>query len=172
MGRSGQRVAINPVRIGFARGPFRGQFQVTLLPWPKMILFGHAGFSIPYAACKRAPVRASVSRSFQGIHSAAFSKRRRQGRWKLRLRDGRNQHNPSSAAMPRVRQPGQGQRYCKPTFLEITYCDPDHPSIHRVRRRRRSKHTAPRRQGAIPPPDRAHGPLPLCPFRADPSAGP
>ena len=30
--------------------------------WPKTILFGHAGFSISYAASKRAPFRASVSR--------------------------------------------------------------------------------------------------------------
>jgi hypothetical protein len=31
-------------------------------PRPPSILFGHAGFSIPYAASKRAPVRARVSR--------------------------------------------------------------------------------------------------------------
>src|SRR2546428_324903 len=37
-------------------------FSSDALAWPKRILFGQAGFSIRYAASRRAPVRASVAR--------------------------------------------------------------------------------------------------------------
>jgi hypothetical protein len=44
-----------------------GHFNASLLHGRGLSFFGHAGSSIPYATCRDAPGRASVSRQFQGI---------------------------------------------------------------------------------------------------------
>jgi len=69
-GRRGRRGTFSPVSVPGQKPsailPSRmlvwRPFRSVSLAWPKTILFGHAGFSIPYAASRRAPVRASVSR--------------------------------------------------------------------------------------------------------------